>query len=320
METAAPDDGPKILISEDFKIPGTNASGYFAFCHSTPFSGKGVSLFLCIKEVKMACIGEPIVYLWISNKDGRLLGERKELKNDGIFNRINYNGFSNMCARSALYPPSPFLRDDTLIIGCHILIKLGEVLPEGMLTVITNSIFLGKVWDGCLVYSGQKQFYVEKMFLFLCSANFKNLLESNGKNAQPELIQLKNMGDYAFSEFRRLVLCRPASGFWSFDSIQDCYTLADKYKFDQLKEMCKQKLLCALTEKRLIICLSIALIYDDNELKDYSFGKLRKRFSSKSELVYFKSGEWIRFASENLSLALNIKEEIYKAVGILPMD
>jgi len=315
--TVASLDGPKILISEGFLIPGANARGYFALCHSTPFSGNGISLFLCINDVQTTAAKKPpIIYLWISKKDGKRLGEQKELKDDnGIFNRIECNEF-NMCLTSDLYPPTSFLRDDTLVIECQIRVKL----DEKTLQVKTRSISLSNVWEGCLVYSGQKQFYVPRDRMMSVSIYFKNLLESDDENAQAGLIQLKNMNDGTFSEFKYLVIFgRPRENLL-FDSVQDLYAFAVNYKFDQLKETCKQRLLRVETENNLIICLKLGYIYDDKKLENYSLRKLRERFLFKPEFVYFKSEEWIKFAAEDLSLALMIKVAIYKAVGTLPMN
>jgi len=64
----------------------------------------------------------------------------------------------------------------------------------------------------------------------------------------------------------------------------------------------------------------MGFIHDDSELKDYSLNKLRECFSPKTEVAYFESEEWIRFSAENLSLALPIKVEIYKAVRMLPIN
>jgi len=240
--TRASLDGPNILISEDFKMQETNARGYFALCHSTPFSGNGISLFLCIEKVRNYAVkNPPIFYFSISNKDGERLGEQKELKGYyGIFNSINYNGFKNMCLKSDLYPPSPFLRDDTLVVECQLRFKYGEVPPGEMLQVRTKSIPLSRVHKGCLVYSGQKQFYVAGYRLSSSSAYFKTLMESNDENMKAGIIQLETISDFAFSELKRLILFGYSFETLSFDWTRNFYALADKYKFDRLKRLVKK--------------------------------------------------------------------------------
>jgi len=306
--TVASLDGPKILISEDFSINGTTARAYLVFCHSTMFSGNSCSLFICVKVIDKTVTGKTSVNLWINNTADKRMGDQNALNCRSFFDRMNFMGYEKFVLKSVIYPPSPFIRKDTVIVRCQIRFTPFKGKNESARPVSFSS---ERILEGSLVLCGKKPFYVAKHLLISRSDYFKTLLESGSDEEKTGIIRLETMNKKDSSKFKHFIF------FDRCASVQNLYEFADKNKLNQLKAECKQRLLSRIGENELLVSLKIGLAYDDTELKDHALDFLKIRFSWKTELAYFETREWIRFAASDLKLALKIKVAAYKAIGIL---
>jgi len=314
--TVASLDGPKILISEDFSINGTTASAYLVFCHSTMFSSNCCSIFICVKLLDKKVIGKTSVNLWVDNTAGERMGNQKVLNCRSFFDRLGFIGHEKFVLKPALYPPSKFIHEDTVIVRCQVRLTSGNAKNENS-SAKPITISSDKILEGSLVIFKKTPFYVAKHLLISRSDYFKALLESGNREEKAGIFRLETPDKTNLSKFKHFIFVGHSSDDWTFNSVQRMYPLADKYKLDQLKTECKQRLLSTIGEIELLVCLKIGFIYDDNELKGHALDGLKIRFYSKSELVYFNSSPWINFAASDLKLALKIKVAAYKAVGIL---
>jgi len=313
---ASPDGLNSAIISKDFSISGTTATAYLAFCHTNPFCNDKCSLFLQVRNVENATIKETTVKLSINNKEDKRIGKRKTLTRLNLLNSLNFIGFASVVPKTKLYPPdSSFIKDDMINIRCKISCTIGENALVQVDKISSNEVF-----EGCIIRSDQKEFCASKRLLSSRSTFFESFLTLENEDARSGRIRLPTVDHEVFYELKHFIFFGRSSDNWPLKSIESLYAIACKCLFYYLKSECKWRLLDTKDETELIICLKMGFCYNDNELKVHSLTNLQTRFFPKSELFYFETIEWMKFAARELKLALQIKIEAYKAVGILSKD
>jgi len=300
------------LFSENFLINGTSATACLIFVHTNPNSQEFCSLFLKGTSADPNARGKAKYEFWIENKEHQRIGAQIEREYNP--KRIGMVGVGHFALRSKIYLPSPFIRENTIIIKCVVKYAVDSSKKDENAKLIPSD----KTINGCTLESNRLHFYVPRYLLIMQSNYFKRLLEEETPEARTGIIHIENIRNDTMKKF--VYFMSMGTFFPTYDMFEELYALAYRYESDQLKAECKSKCLSSKKMGHLIDSLKLGFIYDDKDLKEHATYHLKKRYSPQTSLGYFETDEWIKFAATDLRLALKIKVAAYKSVGSLPMN
>jgi len=233
-----------------------------------------------------------------------------EQDTEHLLNAVCMSGsekFANICD---LYSANEFIHDDVLLIAC----KVNYSIPSIICSLIASKLRSNEVIEGCVVMCGENYILVPK---YLLARRFKSILElpttGNG------YIEIDSMDNNILNEFVHFIHYGQLSNDCR-DIVEKLYELADRYKSESLENECELICLNSTKENDLLVCFKLGFIYGVDELKEYAVSQLKANFDRRTKFRYFESMEWANFTARNFRLALEIKTDAYKAVGILPKD
>jgi len=258
------------LFSENFLINGTSATACLIFVHTNPNSQEFCSLFLKGTSADPNARGKAKYEFWIENKEHQRIGAQIEREYNP--KRIGMVGVGHFALRSKIYLPSPFIRENTIIIKCVVKYAVDSSKKDENAKLIPSD----KNINGCTLESNRLHFYVPRYLLIMQSNYFKRLLEEETPEAQTGIIHLENIRN---DTMRKLAYCMSIGTFVSScDALEELYELAYRYESDQLKAECKSKCLGSMRMDYLLTSLKIGFIYDDLELKKHAIYYLKERY------------------------------------------